>query len=315
MLSDFEAGMKCLQNPSFISRFFSFPGIEKVPQVYSFWKWGALIFAIFATFSSIIKRIKLIFIHFHTVEPSSHQSEEVFEFSDDDDISLASSDDEQEVVENRPTTSYRDQRWVDEDFSVRGSCLSFKNQWQNGHLRQRRRRNAGGAWSEFACGKNVVKLWDSLGLSLDFDEDLFNYDSKSVVSTWDCHQDQKSGAFSGGVWNIPAAAPPMMTSATVVLTAEGNGKGDGVILGGYDTRMRRNVPALYAEWSSPAEKVAGVSTGGIGKVYVRDDVSGVLTVGDVRNVWKALESVRESDGDTWWDADAVIVEDEFEEST
>lgn len=301
MLSDFEAGMKCLQNPSFISRFSSFP---------SFWKWGALIFAIFATFSSVIKRIKLIFIHFHTVIPSSNQTADVFEFSDDDDVSLASSDDEQEgeEEEDHPTTSFGGQHRVDEDFCVRGSILSFKSQWQNGQLRQRRRRSSGGAWSEFASGKNVVKLWDSLGFSLDIDEDLFNYDPKGVVSTWDLHQEEKPGVFSGGVWGVPAAVP------TVLLTAEGNRKGDGVILGGYDTRMRSSVPALYAEWRSPAEKVAGVSTAGVGKVYVRDDVSGVVTVGDVRNVRRPLESVRESDGDTWWDADAVILENEFESS-
>ncbi|KAH6834446.1 hypothetical protein C2S53_004181 [Perilla frutescens var. hirtella] len=300
MLSEFEAGMKCLQNPSFISRFSPFT---------SFWKWGALIFAIFATFSSIIKRIKLIFIRFRAVKLSSNQTEDVFEFSDDDDddVSLASSDDEQEAEEDSPTTSFRGQHRVDEDFSVRGSILSFKTQWQNGQLRQRRRRSSGAAaWSEIACGKNVVKLWDSLGFTLDIDEDLFNYDPKSVVSTWDCDREEKSSEFSGGVWGVPAAA------ATVLLTAERNGKGDGVVLGGYDTRMRSHVPALYAEWRSPAEKVGGVSTTGVSKVYVRDDVSGVVTVGDVRNVRRPLESVRESDGDTWWDADAVIVENEFE---
>ncbi|KAL0396780.1 UNVERIFIED_CONTAM: hypothetical protein Scaly_0126400 [Sesamum calycinum] len=302
MISDFEAGMKCLQNPTLISRFFPFP--------VNFWKWGALIFAIFATFSSIIKRIKLIFIRFHTVKPSSHLNDEIFEFSEDDDISLASSDDEREEGESSPTTSSRCQNRVDEDFCVKGSRLSFKNQWQNGHLRQRRRRS-GGAWSEFTTGKNVVKLWDSLGLSLDFDEDLFNYDPRSVVSTWDSDQDWKTSEFSAGVWDIPAAP---MTSSTVILTAESNGKGDGVILGGYDTRMPTRVPAIYAEWSSSAEKVACVATAGVGKVYVRDDVSGVITVGDVRNVRRPLESVRESDGDTWWDADAVIVEEEFEES-
>ncbi|KAK6157677.1 hypothetical protein DH2020_011925 [Rehmannia glutinosa] len=312
MISDFEAGMKCLQNPSLISRFFPFPGVEKVPQVYRFWKWGALIFAFFATFSSIIRRIKLIFFRFHTVKPSSHQNQEIIEFSEDDDISLASSDDEQDERENRPTTSFRGQHRVDEDFCVKGSRLCFRNQWSNGNLRQRRRRSSGGAWSEFASGKNVVKLWDSLGLSLDFDEDFFSYDSQSVVSTWDCDRDWKTGEFSGGVWNISAAAP--MSSAPVVLTAEANGKGDGVVLGGYDARMRRRVPAFYAEWNSPAEKVAGVAGGGVGKVFVRDDVSGVVTVGDVRNVRMPLERVRESDGDTWWDADAVIVESEFEES-
>lgn len=299
MLSDFEAGMKCLQNPSFISRFSSFP---------SFWKWGALIFAIFATFSSVIKRIKLILIRFHTVKPSYNQTVYVSEFSDDDDVSLASSDDEQEGEEDRPTTSFGGQHRVDDDFCVRGSITSFKTQWQNGQLRQRRRRSGCGVWSEFASGKSVVKLWDSLGFSLDIDEDLFNYDPKNVVSTWDLHQEEKPSDLSGGVWGVPAAVP------TVLLTAEGNGKGDGVILGGYDTRMRTSVPALYAEWSYPAVKVAGVCTAGVGKVYVRDDVSGVVTVGDVRNMRRPLDSLGESDGETWWDADAVIVENEFESS-
>lgn len=301
MLCDFEAGIKCLQNPSTIARFFSFP---------TFWKWGALIFAIFATFSSIIKRIKLIFIRFHTVKPSTNQIEDVFEFSDDDDdVSLSSSDDEQEGEGDLLTAPFRGQHRVDEDFCVRGSILSFKSQWQSSQLRQRRGRSCGGgAWSEFACGKNVVKLWDSLGFSLDIDEDLFNYDADSVVSTWDSHQGQ--GERTSDVWGVPSAA----AAPSVLLTAESNGKGDGVILGGYDTRMRGGVPALFAEWKLPAENVGGVSTAGVSKVYVRDDVSGVVTVGDVRNVRRPLESVRESDGDTWWDPDAVIVENEFESS-
>ncbi|KAG6391688.1 hypothetical protein SASPL_149445 [Salvia splendens] len=286
MLCDFEAGIKCLQNPSTISRFFSFPG---------FWKYGALIFAIFATFSSLIRRIKLIFIRFHTVKPCFIQTEDEFDFSDDEDdvVSVASSDDEQEAEEDR------DQRRVDEDFCVRGSILSFRS----GQLRQRNRRSScGGAWSEFASGKNVVKLWDSLGFNLDLDEDLFNYDTSSVVSTWNRNREESSGDFSGELWPAPA----------VVLTAEGNAKGNGVIFGGYDRRMRSGVPALVAEWKLPATSGGGglATGGGVSKVYVRDDVSGVVTVGDVRNVRMPLECVRESDGETWWDADAVIVENE-----
>ncbi|KAL3654420.1 hypothetical protein CASFOL_004101 [Castilleja foliolosa] len=290
MISDFQGGMKCLQSPSLISRFFSF-------QVYTFWKWGALIFAIFATFSSIIRKIKLFLIRFHTaVKPSSIKNEEIIQFStdedddddDDDDISLASSDeDETEERENRPTTTFRGQHRVDENLSVKG--------WPIGHL-------CGGAWSDFAPGTSIVKLWDSLGLSLDFDEDLFNCGSQSVVSNWDYDRDLKKNEFSGGVWDKSEV------SATVVLTAEGNQKGDGVVLGGYDKRMRRRVPALYAEWGL-TEAVEKVSAGRVGKVYVRDGVSGVLTVGDVRNVRRPLECMRESNGETWWGADAVIVED------
>ncbi|KAL1531828.1 hypothetical protein AAHA92_31920 [Salvia divinorum] len=287
MLCDFEAGIKCLQNPSTISRLFSFPG---------FWKYGALIFAIFATFSSLVRRIKLIFIRFHTVKPCLNQNEDEFDFSDDEDdvVSVASSDDEQEGEEDR------DQHRVDGDFCVRGSILSFRSQWQSGQLRQRRR-SSGAAWSEFASGKNVVKLWDSLGFNLDLDEDLFDYDTNSVVSTWNRHHEERSSDFSGEIWPAPA----------VLLTAESNAKGDGVVLGGYDRRMRSGVPALVAEWKLPAANGGGVSaSGGASKVYVRDDVSGAVAVGDVRNVRMPLECVRESDGETWWDADAVIVENE-----
>ncbi|GER43859.1 hypothetical protein STAS_20725 [Striga asiatica] len=274
MISDFEAGMKCLQNPSLIS------GLNKIPQIYSFWKWGALFFAIYATFSSIIRRIKLILIRIHTVKTSSHRPEDIVEYTDNDEISSDDEDEEEheKAEDRRLMTSFGGQRRsVDEDFCVKGV---FGGQWCDGNLRKRR--GGGGAWSEFAPGKSVVRLWDSLGLNLDFDEDLFGYGAQSVVSTWD------------------APARP------VVLTAESNRKADGVILGGYDARMPRRVPALYAEWGSPAKKVAGVSAGGVGKVYVRDDVGGVLVVGDVRNVRRPLES----DVETWWDADAVIADDD-----
>ncbi|CAA0809017.1 Unknown protein [Striga hermonthica] len=298
MITDFEAGMKCLQNPSLIS------GLDKVPQAYSFWKWGALFFAIFATFSSIIRRIKLILVRFHTIKPSSRQTEEVFELSEDDETSLASSDDDgdDDKAEDRPTTSsFGRQRRVDENFRVKGV---FRGQWPNGNLRHRKRRCGGGAWSEFDPGKSVVRLWDSLGFNLDFDEDLFSCGEQSVVSTWDSDRAGRGIDFAGVAWGAPGTA--------AVLTAEGNRKGGGVILGGYDARMPRRVPALYAEWGLPAEaeKVGGVSTGGVGKVYVRDDVGGVVAVGDVRNVRRPLESVRESDGNTWWDGDAVIVGNE-----
>ncbi|XP_052183012.1 uncharacterized protein LOC127795397 isoform X2 [Diospyros lotus] len=44
--------------------FISLSGIGKVPQVYSFWKWGALILALVATFSGVITRIKLLVLRF-----------------------------------------------------------------------------------------------------------------------------------------------------------------------------------------------------------------------------------------------------------
>ncbi|CAI9768074.1 unnamed protein product [Fraxinus pennsylvanica] len=300
MISDFE----CMQNPTLISRFFSLSGIENVPQVVSFWKWGAVILLLFATLRSLIKGIKLIFIHFYSlIKRSPHLSIGTgdFEFSESDDCSSISSAEEEE--EDIQTTSFSDQRKINEEFCVKG--------WQNGNLRHRRRWSSGGerfAWSEFTSGKNVVKLWDSLGLGLNFVEDNDNINSKSIVSIWNFDNEEKNGNNFGRSRKIPALA---MASPAVVLTAEGNGKRDSVVLGAYDTRMPRETPAIYAEWG-PTTAAATVSDGGVEMVYLKNGVSGALTVGDLRKLKTPIEKVKESDGETWWDADDVTVEDEFE---
>ncbi|KAL2558998.1 hypothetical protein Fot_03737 [Forsythia ovata] len=274
MISDFEARITCLQNPTLLSRFFSISGIENVTRVCSFWKWGAVILLLFATLRSLIKRIKLVFIHFYSlIKPSPHPfiGTDDFEFSEDDDCSSISSEEEEENIQ---TISFLDQQQIDRDFSVLGR--------QNGNLRCRRRRSCGGerfAWSEFTSGKNVVKLWDSLGLGLNFVDDNDKINSKSVVSIWDFDNEEKNSNSFGWSWNIPALA---MESPAVVLTAERNGKRDGVVLGAYDTRMPRRIPAIYAEWGPTTAAAAtapavAVSAGGVEKVYVRNGVSGALT--------------------------------------
>ncbi|KZV40285.1 hypothetical protein F511_25061 [Dorcoceras hygrometricum] len=300
MISNFEAGVNCLQNPSLISRFLALPGIEDGFGVYSFWKWGALIFAILATFSGIMRRVKLIFIRLHTIIPSSNQIKHIV-IREDDDISLASSSDDEEgeeEEERRPTTSFASQHRGDEYFFVKDSR----------RLRNRRRRIGGDDgfdWSGFTSGKNVVKLWDSLSSSFNIGLDFDDFDSDEIVSRWDSDHRRDSDGFSGRVSNIPA----------VVFSSEGNGKGDGVVLRGYDTRVRSRVPDLYAEWrSSPAAQGASLATSTTvigGKIYVRDGVNGFFTVGDVRNVRMPLENSGDSGGETWWDADAVIMEDEY----
>lgn len=245
MIGDFEAGMKVLQNPSLISRFQPFSVVSKVSQVYTFWKWGALFFAIFATLNSLVKRlIKLIFLHFRSIKPQFDQIVSDFtDDDDDDDISLASSSDDEDRIEKEAEESDDDDSTAsfDDDFCVKGSFLRLKTHWQNGSFRNR-----------FPSGKNVVKIWDSLALKLDFDEDLINRDSTSVVSIWDFDRETE--------W------------------IKTNTNGKGIVLTGYDSRMRRRVPALYAEWPTAA--------------------SGVVMVGDVRNVKVPLQ------------CDGVIAEEE-----
>lgn len=326
MITDFEAaGMKCLQSPSLISRAFSLSNVTT--QVYSFWKWGAIILAIFATFSSIIKRIKII--HIRRIKSSSesllqHLDIDLDLSEDDDstnDSSWASSDNEDDDDDiPTSTASFLDPFSGDRDFRVKGSTDYYKSQGQNGHLRLRRHRqneSSGGceglAWADFGAGNNVVKLWDSLGLSLGFDSFDDYSDSESVVSLWDFDKEKKISDVFGGLGHSPASFAAAVPSRPVVLSAKASDKSNGVVLGAYDTRMGGQKPALYAEWgrsSSPA-KVVGLKSGGVDKVYVRDDVGGALTVGDVRKVKTPLESVTETDGDLWWDADAVILDDEF----
>jgi hypothetical protein len=74
------------------------------------------------------------------------------------------------------------------------------------------------------------------------------------------------------------------------------------------------VPEVFAELRPTLGKIVGVVVGGVEKVYVRDDVTGELTVGDMRKPSSPLVNVTESDVDTWWETDAVIVENECEKS-
>ncbi|KAI5677593.1 hypothetical protein M9H77_08543 [Catharanthus roseus] len=315
MISDFEAGMQCFQSPSLISRFLPFSGIEKVPKVYSFWKWGAVVLAILATFSSIIKRLKLLIINIRRIKPSpetllQHLDVDLDLSDDDDDESLEenSSDDDDD---DEPSTSFRYRMsGRHEDFSVKGSFSRYR--WQNANLKLRRRHSNGGEGynlAEFPAGKNVVKLWDSLGLSLGFDDSFEDSDSDGVVSLWDFNKEQKIGDIFGHFPAVTVTAP----SRSVILSAAKRGeKNNDVILNAYDTRMRGQIPVAFAQWGrDSAASPANLTSGGIEKVYVRDDGKGVVTIGDMRKFKKPLETLTEDGGDLWWDADGVILDDEF----
>lgn len=130
-----------------------------------------------------------------------------------------------------------------------------------------------------------MKLWDSLGLEFDFEDDS----SESVVSMWDSSTSSPAVVFSAG-------------------TSSSNN--NDVLFSAYDARIGGEKPAMCAEWPRRRRKAVGFE-GGVGKVYVRDDVTGEVTVGDLRKIRSPLEDATESDGDTWWDADAVTGLDEL----
>ncbi|MCD9640503.1 hypothetical protein HAX54_025856 [Datura stramonium] len=273
MISNFEADVKCLQDPSLISQFFSLSDIEKVPQLYSFWKWGALFLAIFATFSSLIRRIKLIFIYLRRIKPSAEPLlqylSEDFDFSDDDDECSSVSSNDEELT---PTIFSRDQQPVDRDFSVAGSSFYFSKQGQKSNLRLRWRRSSYERipLTEFIAGKSVVRLWD-------------------------LNKEQKMSNF----WTSPSPA--------IVFSSYSRDDKKGTVLAAYDARMRRQSPAICAEWGKG--KVLGI--GGIEKLYVKDEVARILKIGDMRKAKSPVETVTVLDGDMWLDAGAVIIDDDF----
>lgn len=261
MISNFESDVKYLQNPSLISQFFSLSNIENFHEVYSFWKWGALFFAIFVTFSTLFGRIKFTFIYLRRIEPSDEPIlqylSEDFDFSDDDDDECSSvSSNDEEVFTPRG----------DRDFSVAGGKKSI--------LRLIRRRSSYGLFplTEFVAGKNVVKLWD-----LNIEEKMSEFRM------------------------LPSPSPAM------VFLSELRDERNGVVLAGYDARMRRQSPAIFADWGTG--KVVGI--GGVEKVYVRDEVAGVVKVGDMRKAKTPVEMATAVDDGMWWNAGAVIVDDDF----
>lgn len=311
-ISNFDGGVTtCLQNPSFLSQILSISGRDKFFQAHSIWKWGAFIIAMIASFGTIISRIRILVIrlqcHFSNSSASqpllSNFDDEDFTSDDDDEdeddaVSLSSSSEfDEDELPSSP--SYSDKA---EYFRVRGSA-HYADLGQNRNLGLRRRRSFVDqrfSWSDFSSGKSVVKLWDSLGLGLGLD----GGPTQKVVSVYDMEKEQKLSSIFGGKQRISASSPAS------ILSAETSEAGR-LMLGVWDTRVGCRIPAILAEWGPHLGKIVGVASDGDEKVYFRDDVTGGVTIGDLRNVSSPLKKLTEADvEETWWDADTVIVSDE-----
>lgn len=232
-------------------------------------KWGVLILALLATYRTFL------ITRFRQNAPSLPSIPLLFEdedYSDDDDddetcsIPSTSSDfehedeEEEENQENRPG----------EFFRIRGSG--------NGDSGFLRCRSIGDLFSlsEIANSKSVVKLWDTIGHGLGFGfDDTGSSDDENVVSVYGGNEEQNT-------------SPAMMVSGGE--NASGN-----LALRIWDSRLRRRIPAVIAEWGPGFGR-----SGGVQKLYVRDDGRYGLTVGDTWNVSSPLKHVTESRLDTWW---------------
>ncbi|OAY31330.1 uncharacterized protein LOC110631026 [Manihot esculenta] len=309
-IGDFDARITSLQNPSFLSQIFALSGVEKIHHAYSFCKWGALILALLASFSPIIYRIKILILrirnHYLIISQPPLITDDDFFYSSETDTSCSSlSEDEDQEEEYEPASS-SSQSWrsIDEDFSVKGSGHYADNQLHNHNLRRRRNSSLEDLFSslsDFTNGKSVVNLWDNLGfgLGLNVDKQLRN-----CISAYDMNTELNVFSVVGKKSEIPTVTTSS-SSPAVIVSAETNVTGN--LLRVWDTRVGGWIPEILAEWRPRLGKFVGISADGGKKIYVRDDISGRLTVGDMRKVSSPLANAMESHVDTWWDADAVIV--------
>ncbi|RDX57724.1 hypothetical protein CR513_63012, partial [Mucuna pruriens] len=304
-INDLQVGLNSLQNPSFPSQIAT--SLASVSVAYNLCKWGAVILALVATFGSIINRVTIFIIRLRTKAPSlpslSLDDDDDFYTSSDDDYDYENDDEDltysSSELEDEPSASSSFIR-LDQYFRVRGTGNDNTNdlddEFQTQYDTLKRRRSIGDIFSlsELANSKSVVKLWDSIGfgLGLDFDD----YED-GVVSAYE--------SCSG-----KPPAPSSSTASPAVVVSAGEGACGNLALEIWDTRLRRRKPTVVAEWGPTVGKTLRVESGGVQKVYVRDDGRYGVTVGDMRKVTTPLGNVTESDADSWWDADAIVVSDE-----
>ncbi|GAB4828847.1 hypothetical protein Ancab_018507 [Ancistrocladus abbreviatus] len=306
-MSDLEASINSLKDPSFISRIIAILEFGS-SQAHRFWKYGALLVALVYAFSSVASRIKIFILQHRKIMSSTSQTlstdysdDEAYSDDDDDD------DDDEEAEESSCSSedeidyrksSYQDLTRFEEEFRVAGVSNLRESEGQSRKFMLRRRRSGigseGFSFSEVFNCKSVVKLFD---------------DSSSNGNTISIFDLNKSAKISSIFGILPAVT---MSSPAVIVSAS-RSKKDEKLLGVnvWDVRMRRRVPAVHAEWRprrTGSVPVVGVSAGGVDKIFVSDDVSQDF-IGDMRKVNSPLEDVTEYDKhttDAWWDAEAVL---------
>nr|XP_017221935.1 PREDICTED: uncharacterized protein LOC108198670 [Daucus carota subsp. sativus] len=258
--------------------------ISKMPQIYSsFWKWGALLLALYATFTSLFARIKLYVVRLHSIKHSSspylNNAPNFSDNDDDNDDDCYNSFSARDSVDKKINSIFACNRenndqtpcTTDQDYRVAGLYSEYRGNVDEFKISDL-----------FTFGKRVVKQWDHLGLGLGLG---FQENFTSEFSTYDtlCGNENLCSIFDV-TRQIPAASA--LFPATIYLT-EISKSGDGVKIGAYDRRIRAQNPVMYAEWGSSFGKVVGVSCGGVEKVYVKH--GGAWTVGDMRSFRSPLK--------------------------
>ncbi|XXG73652.1 hypothetical protein AAC387_Pa07g2534 [Persea americana] len=295
-ITGFEAGLTHLQDPSFFSRLLR---PSQSFKFYSFWTCVALLLATIATFSSILHRsmIALLF-RFKSVESSISEPLTLFDTDSDDESSSFSSDSENEET---PLIFETDRFFGEEDFRVSG--LNKLESYSGKDRKLKQLQGFCGVVEEeeeeddwFSGG--VVKLWNDWGFGFD--------KSSGLVSMLDLNRGEILTSLLGTKGQIPAITMP--SPAVVVSAGVENMRSAAMRI--WDARSGGRAAAAIAEWQPRRRRVVGVDSGGVEKLYVREH-GGSVVVRDLRNVGSPLEleEATESDGQMWFDADAVLMGD------
>ncbi|XP_058091517.1 uncharacterized protein LOC131237644 [Magnolia sinica] len=291
-ITGFEAGINSLENPSVLSRLSPLSAIGEFSKLYSFWTWGAIILAAIATFSSILHKTKMLFLRLRDCK--SVIPDTLVRFDDDpfDESCSSSSESDDEAEPSTLKGRINERSMDDEDFGVKGICSfdedrceSSKSKWWS---------SSGDEWSS----GGVVKFWDELGFGFE--------NSSGLISMLDLNRGEIIRSFLAGGGQIPAICVP---SPAVVMSA-GVENMRQVALRVWDARVGGRVPSVVAEWQPRRRQVVGIDSGGVEKVYVSEEDRSSVVVRDMRNAGSPLEEMTECDGQTWFDADAVMVGDD-----
>ncbi|CAN6727700.1 unnamed protein product [Malus baccata var. baccata] len=274
IITDLPSRLTSLPDPSFLWQSLSFPGIQNVSQAYSLWTWGALVLAILASFGTLIAIINIFVIGLRRLRILDPQP--LNQQLHDGEYSDVSDDDDICSASSASSLS-------DEDLEPE---ISFDDESNSiGRDEQFHVKGSGYYGDDGVQNRNFGLL-----RRRSFGGHRFSWSDftagNSVVKLWD------------------ASSPATFLSADPAPSGL-------VSLGVWDARVGCRIPAILAEWGPQIGRIVGVASGGVEKVYVKDGVTGHLTVGDVRKVASPLGSVTEADvDDTRWDADAVVVTDE-----
>lgn len=264
-INDFDVGINSINDQSYLSRAFTVSGVGKLHQAYSFWKWGVLLLiAFFASFTTLITRIKSLVFRLRNVNVSLPSPTHLLDYDSDSDWSFSSDSSDEDEDDD-------DDDKKDDDDSVNGHYLDD---------------------DEKGINENIPWMRRSFG-------DLLDLSSSGVVKLWNHLDINGEGGHRKAVASFfeKCGASAFSLSPAVLLAAEKKGF-NALEVSAWDARTGFGVPALLAEWRQPGRllgKIIRVDAGDVDKIYVGDDVSGEIMMGDMRMVSTMVTDLTESD--------------------